>query len=74
MTADAPKVVNLNKARKARAKVQARATADANALRFGRTKSQREAEEATRDKAARTLDAHRRASNADDPDTGGTPQ
>jgi phage protein D len=60
MTADAPKVVNLNKARKARARSQARATADANALRFGRTRSQREAEEQAATKAARTLDAHRR--------------
>jgi phage protein D len=73
MTADAPKVVNLNKARKAHAKSQARATADANALRFGRTKSQREAENAAREKAARTLDAHRRDNDANDPDTGGTP-
>jgi hypothetical protein len=67
-----PKVVNLNKARKARAKVQARATADENVLRFGRTKSQREAQDAAREKAARTLDAHRRDSDSDDPDTDGT--
>lgn len=55
-----PKVVNLNKARKARAKTEARAQADANAVRFGRTRSQRDAEKAATDKAARALDAHRR--------------
>jgi hypothetical protein len=60
MTDDASPVVNLNKARKARAKSQARATADANALRFGRTRAERDAEEAQARKAATTLDAHRR--------------
>jgi hypothetical protein len=60
MTEDAAPVVNLNKARKARAKSQARATADRNAARFGRTRAQREAEETARDKAAHTLDQHRR--------------
>jgi len=55
------RVVNLNKARKARAKSQARATADANSLRHGRTKAQVAAEKAAADKAARMLDAHRRA-------------
>jgi phage protein D len=55
-----PKVVNLNKARKARAKSQARAEADQNAACFGRSKAQRAAEKAAADKAARALDAHRR--------------
>jgi hypothetical protein len=54
------RVVNLNKARKARAKTQARAEADQNAARFGRTRAQREAEAQAAEKAARTLDAHRR--------------
>jgi phage protein D len=63
------KVVNLNKARKARAKSQARAEATTNATRFGRTRAQREAEEAAATKAARTLDAHRRDPAPDtDPD------
>ncbi len=62
------RVVNLNKARKARAKTEARAKADENAARFGRTKSQRQAEEQAATKASRTLDAHRRATGGQDPD------
>lgn len=68
-----PKVVNLNKARKARAKTEARAQADANAVRFGRTMAQRKADEANREKAAHALDAHRRNRDGDDPDTDATP-
>lgn len=36
--------INLNKARKARAKVEAQATAAANRVKFGRTKEQKAAE------------------------------
>jgi hypothetical protein len=67
------KVINLNKARKARAKDKARVSADENAVRFGMNRARREAEEATRDKAARTLDAHRRDTGGDNTDTDAIP-
>ncbi|SFP56014.1 DUF4169 family protein [Tranquillimonas alkanivorans] len=60
------KVVNLNKARKARAKERARAEADANATKFGLTKAQKAIERAEAEKARQMLDAHRRE---DDDDT-----
>jgi hypothetical protein len=53
-------VVNLNKARKARAKAGAKVQADANAARFGRTKAEKVADQAEADRKARALDAHRR--------------
>lgn len=58
MPAESP--INLNKARKARDRVKKRAQADENAVKFGRSKAERLAEEA-RNKTARTrLDLHRR--------------
>jgi phage protein D len=48
--------VNLNKARKARDRAAAKAQADANALRHGRTKAQRLLEAAQTEKARRALD------------------
>lgn len=54
------KVVNLNRARKARGRDAARREADANAVRFGRTKAQREAEERTAEKARTELDGRER--------------
>jgi phage protein D len=53
---DRSKVVNLNKARKARDRAEEKAQADANALRHGRTKAQRLLEATQADKARRTLD------------------
>lgn len=55
MTTD-PKIVNLNKARKDRARSEDKARADANAAKHGRTKAQRLLEAARADKARRTLD------------------
>lgn len=52
--------VNLNRFRKAKARDEKRAKADENAVKFGRTKAQREVEETERDAARKTLDAHRR--------------
>lgn len=49
-------VVNLNRARKARERVAARDTADANRARHGRTRAQREAAEAERLRLSRLLD------------------
>jgi hypothetical protein len=52
--------LNLNKARKARARDQARAKADANAAKFGETKAEKHLAAARRAKAARDLDALKR--------------
>ena len=53
-------IVNLNRFRKAAARAGARAEADANAAKFGRTKAQKAREEAEAAKARATLEAHRR--------------
>ncbi|SHI40299.1 DUF4169 family protein [Wenxinia saemankumensis] len=60
--ADAP--INLNKARKARARAEDRARADANAARFGRTRSQKARDEEDAAKAVARLEAHRRDPDA----------
>jgi hypothetical protein len=52
--------ISLSKARKARARADAKRQADANAARFGRTKAQKASEADDRARAARTLEAHRR--------------
>ncbi|MEM9971887.1 MAG: DUF4169 family protein [Pseudomonadota bacterium] len=52
--------VNLNKARKARAKAEKRAKADENAARFGRTKGEKARDRAEKDTASRALDGHKR--------------
>jgi hypothetical protein len=52
--------INLNKARKARAKTAAKAAAAQNRVVSGRTKAQRELDKAQADKARRELDAKRR--------------
>lgn len=56
----AEKPINLNKARKARARAGAKARADENAVKFGRTRAEKDLEKARADKAARQLDGHRR--------------
>ncbi|MDQ2095221.1 DUF4169 family protein [Rhodalgimonas zhirmunskyi] len=53
-------VVNLNQARKLRQKSKARAQADENTVKFGRTKAEKALEKAKADKARSTLDAHKR--------------
>jgi hypothetical protein len=52
------KIVNLNKARKARERVKKRAQADENAVKFGLTKSQKDLNKARAEKSARDLDGH----------------
>ncbi len=52
--------INLNKARKARAKEQKRAKADENAIKFGRTKAEKTKEAQSRSAAIRHIDGHRR--------------
>ena len=51
--------VNLNRARKARAREEARRKADANAVRHGRTRAERKATEAEAAREARRLEGHR---------------
>ncbi|MFZ1470362.1 MAG: DUF4169 family protein [Paracoccaceae bacterium] len=53
-------VINLRQMKKQAARKAARITADANALKFGRSKAERALEETQTAKAARDLDAHRR--------------
>lgn len=53
-------LVNLNKACKARARVKARAEADENAVKFGRTKAEKGLEKMRAEKARAALDAHKR--------------
>ena len=54
--------INLNKARKAKGRKEARKRADENAVKFGRSKSEKQREKAKADKAARFIDAHKRDS------------
>lgn len=54
------KIVNLNKARKARDRDTARKSADANAVKFGRTKTEKTRDRVEADKAGRDLDGHKR--------------
>ena len=51
--------VNLNRFRKARARAEKKARADENAIKFGRTKAERNADEAQADTATRHLDGHK---------------
>ncbi len=53
-------IINLNRARKAKARAENRQQADANAARFGRTKAQKAREEADRQRAEAQLDGHER--------------
>lgn len=55
-----PEPINLNKARKARAKSGKRAQADANAVKFGRTKAEKARDRIEAEKAKRDLDGHER--------------
>ncbi len=52
--------VNLNTFRKAKARAEKKARADANAVKFGQTKEQKALEKARAEMAARELAAHRR--------------
>ena len=49
-------VTNLNQFRKAKARDEKRAKADQNAVKFGRTKAQKDLERARTEKAKRDLD------------------
>ena len=53
-------VVNLRQAKKQAARKAARVTADANAAKFGRTKAERDQQDALAEKTRRALDGHKR--------------
>jgi len=59
-------IVNLNKARKKKARADKAARADENRARFGRTKGERQRQDALKERADRHLDGHRRTE--DDPE------
>lgn len=59
-------IINLNRARKARAKAGAKTTAQANRAAHGRTKGQRDGAEAERAKASRLLDGAKREKPPED--------
>ena len=52
-------LVNLNKARKARAKAEAEKTAADNRLKFGMTKAEKKKNEDQKKRLARHVDGHR---------------
>jgi len=52
--------INLNKARKAKARASKEAEAAANRVRFGRTKAEKLADQRTAERAARKLDDTKR--------------
>lgn len=53
------KPVNLNRFRKTQARAEQKARADENAVKFGRSKLEKDLEEARAAKARRDLDGHR---------------
>ncbi|MBO9396996.1 DUF4169 family protein [Shimia sp. R9_2] len=54
-------IINLNKFRKARARADQKALAEENAIKFGRTKAQKQLEEAQAEKSERDLDGKERS-------------
>jgi hypothetical protein len=58
-------IINLNRARKAKAKDDARAMAAVNRAAHGRTKAEREAAETERSKVSRLLDGAKRETPED---------
>jgi len=52
--------INLNKARKAKARAAKKAQADRNAVTFGRSKAEKQREAAETTKVTRHLDGHKR--------------
>ena len=52
--------VNLNKVRKARARADKKARADENAVKFGRTKAEKQRDRAETERSVTRLDGHKR--------------
>ena len=59
-------VVNLKGARKAKARVEAEAKAQANRVAYGRTKAEKRLTKAGREAAERKLEGHKRDDDSDD--------
>jgi Domain of unknown function (DUF4169) len=53
-------IINLRAARKAKGRIESRAKGDENAVKFGRTKAEKELDRARAEKARRDLDGHER--------------
>jgi len=51
--------VNLNRFRKQKARAEKKARADANAVKFGRSKAEKQLDRSLRNKQARDLDGHK---------------
>ncbi len=58
-------IINLNKARKARAKATAQSQAETNRARFGRTKAEKVRDAAEAERKVRTLDQAKRETPED---------
>jgi Domain of unknown function (DUF4169) len=67
MSAD---IVNLRKARKAKARATKEETAQENRVRFGLTKAERERQQSAKDKIERELDGAKRANEGPSPAVG----
>jgi len=52
--------INLNRFRKQQARVKKRAQADENAVKFGRTKAEKQREKTEAERASRHIDGHKR--------------
>ncbi|MDE4174659.1 DUF4169 family protein [Phaeobacter sp. PT47_59] len=59
--------VNLNRFRKQKARAEKKARADANAVKFGRSKAEKQLDRSLRDKQERHLDGHQTDDRSDDP-------
>lgn len=60
MIAPMAQITNLTRFRKDKARAERRKAGDENAARHGRTRAQKAAEKAEAERAARSLDRHRR--------------
>lgn len=56
-------VINLNKAKKTKAKADAKKQAEQNRIKFGRTKQEKQLEKAKAQLDAKKIDAHKRESD-----------
>lgn len=52
--------INLNRFRKQQARVKKRAQAEENAVKFGRTKAEKQREKTEAERASRHIDGHKR--------------
>ncbi len=58
-------IINLNRARKARQKAGAKATAEANRALHGRSRADRDAQKIERERADRHIEGHKREDDHD---------